>query len=146
TLNSPSDMDGAVGMSDQLLNFTSEDGIIIIRPEKSFEVINSPLPKEYKLFTLDGTNIRSKSDLLSMLSRIMCFPDYFGSNWDALEECLRDLAWVPARGYIIQFTHADDFIKTSLSDFHDFVQIVQSAYLHWQKNKVEFLLIVEANI
>ncbi|MFD9036316.1 barstar family protein [Streptomyces sp. NPDC059567] len=27
-------------------------------------------------------------------------PDYFGWNWDALSDCLRDLTWLPADRYV----------------------------------------------
>ena len=39
--------------------------------------------------------IRSKEKLLAILADKLRFPRYFGYNWDALEECLRDLSWLP---------------------------------------------------
>ena len=40
--------------------------------------------------------IKSKSVLLEALYDALRFPDYFGSNWDALDECICDLSWLPA--------------------------------------------------
>lgn len=37
---------------------------------------------------------RGKEKLLDVLSRGLRLPKYFGRNWDALEECLRDLSWL----------------------------------------------------
>jgi hypothetical protein len=37
---------------------------------------------------------RGKEKLLSVLAAKLRFPRYFGHNWDALEECLRDLSWL----------------------------------------------------
>ncbi|RUP21055.1 hypothetical protein BC936DRAFT_139218 [Jimgerdemannia flammicorona] len=35
-------------------------------------------------------NISSKEDLLGTLAKELEFPSYFGRNWDALVDCLRD--------------------------------------------------------
>jgi hypothetical protein len=48
------------------------------------------------VFEVNGACIESERDLLSALARAMEFPSYFGMNWDALDECLRDLSWRPA--------------------------------------------------
>ena len=40
------------------------------------------------------TGLRSRRKLFAALSRRLKLPGYFGKNWDALEECLRDLSWV----------------------------------------------------
>ncbi len=34
------------------------------------------------------------------------FPYYFGENWDAFEECLTDLQWLPAEAYVFCVTRA----------------------------------------
>jgi RNAse (barnase) inhibitor barstar len=41
--------------------------------------------------------IADKPDLLRHIAAKLNFPDYFGFNWDALDECLADLSWLQAR-------------------------------------------------
>jgi len=50
--------------------------------------------------------IRSKRKLLAILARRLRFPRYFGWNWDALEELLNDLSWLPA-GLAVVIEHED---------------------------------------
>jgi hypothetical protein len=50
--------------------------------------------------------IRSKQKLLSVLADKLQFPGYFGWNWDALEELLQDLSWLP-EGRPVLMVHED---------------------------------------
>lgn len=50
--------------------------------------------------------IRSKEKLFSIFATALRFPKYFGWNWDAFEECLRDLSWLPADRPIV-IVHVD---------------------------------------
>ena len=44
---------------------------------------------------------KGKEKLLSVLAAKLRFPSYFGHNWDALEECLRDLSWLGDRPRVV---------------------------------------------
>ena len=53
-----------------------------------------------------------EAGLLAELARIFRFPDYFGGNWDAADECLRDLSWLPARGYVLRVPDAESLWRS----------------------------------
>lgn len=42
---------------------------------------------------LDARTLADPAELLAALGPALDLPDYYGANWDALEECLNDLSW-----------------------------------------------------
>jgi RNAse (barnase) inhibitor barstar len=44
----------------------------------------------YRRFDLDGRAMTSRSAAHSELARAFSFPDYYGENWDAFDECFSD--------------------------------------------------------
>jgi hypothetical protein len=49
---------------------------------------------------------RTKEELLDRIAQALSFPDWFGRNWDALEDCLTDLSWCEADGHVFMFEGA----------------------------------------
>jgi hypothetical protein len=47
--------------------------------------------------------VSSKEDLLKAIADGLGFPEWFGGNWDALEDCLGDLSWRRAGGRVFLF-------------------------------------------
>jgi hypothetical protein len=47
-----------------------------------------------------------KEKLLKNIAAALALPDWFGHNWDALEDCLTDLSWREAPGYVLLFEDA----------------------------------------
>lgn len=64
-------------------------------------------------------------------SDALLFPGYFGWNWAALAECLRDLNWLPADGYLIIVENAPCLLWSSAEDRHTLFQILLLAVEHW---------------
>ncbi len=46
--------------------------------------------------------ISNQNELYDMYKRTVTFPDYFGDNWDAFFDVLKDLSWVPQENIIIR--------------------------------------------
>jgi hypothetical protein len=66
---------------------------------------------------LDLTGVTDKPAFMDRCVRALGLPDYFGRNWDALADCLRDLSWAPpARGRLVVVTGWQEF---SLAVPHD---------------------------
>jgi hypothetical protein len=65
------------------------------------------------------------------------FPDYFGHNWDALEECLADLEWLPAKGYILLITDAAHVLSDDEAEYETFLEILRDAGEAWGNGQAE---------
>lgn len=43
----------------------------------------------------------TREAILDAVAAGLAFPEWFGRNWDALEDCLTDLSWRDAAGYVV---------------------------------------------
>jgi hypothetical protein len=51
----------------------------------------------WTMCVVDGAAMTDRSSLLSEFATGCDFPGWFGGNWDAFADCLRDLSWLPDR-------------------------------------------------
>jgi RNAse (barnase) inhibitor barstar len=80
---------------------------------------------------IDGRRCRTKAALLKELARTLAFPAHFGRNWDALEDCLTDLGWLPADGYLLMFSHADALLAEREADYATLIDLLESVGQAW---------------
>ncbi|MGC3969698.1 MAG: barstar family protein [Pirellulales bacterium] len=72
---------------------------------------------------------RGKEKLLGAIARPLHFPRYFGWNWDALDECLRDLSWLRGVKQIVlvhdgvPFTRREEQLATYLQVLVDVMSL-----------------------
>ncbi len=67
-----------------------------------------------------------KVQLLENLAVALGFPDWFGHNWDALEDCLTDLSWRTGGGEVLIFEGAE-----AGDDFGILVDVLRSSAEFW---------------
>lgn len=83
---------------------------------------------QFVIRTLQGSKCSTKQSCLREFAKVLEFPPYFGHNWDALDECLADLAdWLPADGYILVFLNSDQLLADSEEDFRILIEVLQTA-------------------
>lgn len=57
--------------------------------------------KGFHVATVPGAILASDAELFDALASAFAFPSYFGRNWNAVVDCLGDLAWLEAEGYVL---------------------------------------------
>lgn len=81
---------------------------------------------------------QTKEEVLGEFSRGLAFP-YFGGNWDALSDCLRDLSWIPneARLIVVEVELSADRAVVS-----PLLSVLQAAGSFWAVNTPRTLMVV----
>jgi hypothetical protein len=88
-------------------------------------------PPDVVVRILDGRRCRTKRALLAEMARVLGFPTYFGATWDALEDCLTDLEWLPARGYRLIILDADRLLARAPADYATLVALLEDVGRAW---------------
>ena len=52
--------------------------------------------KSSPIVTIDVATATTPDELHSTIADALGFPDYYGKNWDAFDECIRDVSLPPA--------------------------------------------------
>lgn len=98
-----------------------------------------------RVFFLDGARIHDKASFLAIAAEAMAVPAYFGRNWDALDECIRDLAWAPATGYLLVYDRFDRFARADPAAWEIALDVFRSAIEHWQAKGVPMYVLLRGN-
>ena len=93
-------------------------------------------------FHIEGKNITRKEQLLNAVATALHFPADFGHNWDALEECLTDMEWADADGYVIFYDHIDGLLAAHPDQFETLVEICRDAVASWKEDDKAMLVLM----
>jgi hypothetical protein len=84
--------------------------------------------------------IGTKKELLDALDAGLGFPDYFGGNWDAFDECIRDLSWLdPVQVVLI---HEDLPMRADCASLKTYLSILHDAAAYWKAKPEHDLVVV----
>jgi RNAse (barnase) inhibitor barstar len=91
---------------------------------------------------VDLREVNDKSGLLEAIAGALEFPDYFGMNWDALDECLTDLSWRPVSGHVILLSGFRPSGEEGAVDAANLVRVLEGVAEYWKQREVPFYVIL----
>ena len=120
-----------------LLGHTEHTGIYHLPHSGRDKLAQAAEALGYVVFDIKLADATDLDTALTTIGHTLAFPDWYGHNLDALHDCLTDLSWREASGYVLLLDgadrlHADEeafaALNTVFSDSIDF----------WKENGVPF--------
>jgi RNAse (barnase) inhibitor barstar len=98
-----------------------------------------------RVFWLDGSGVRDKPTLMDRCAEEFAVPSYFGRNWDALQDCLKDLSWVPAtRGYLVVYDHWQELAAADPASYGVLLEVFEAAVVFWRDSQTPFAVLLRS--
>ena len=86
-----------------------------------------------------SVRIETSKQLFEHLDSTLNLPGYFGLNWDALYDCLRDFHWIEQHKIVI--IH-DQFPLLKQSDAAMYLSVLHDAVLDWKSGEEHSLEVI----
>ncbi len=102
-------------------------------------VFDARLDPERDFIARIPRGVSSREALFDVLSRELRLPSYFGRNWDALSDSLRDLSWITKRRVVL--IH-DELPKLGDEDLANYLAVLVDAARDWKPDEAHELVVV----
>jgi RNAse (barnase) inhibitor barstar len=107
-------------------------GVYLIDAEERGRVLrDEAFPREFAIAILNGDHASTRAGFFREIARALRFPDYFGHNWDAVYDCLTDLNWLPAAGYVLIFDGFERLANDDPGQWKTGLTVLRDACAFW---------------
>jgi hypothetical protein len=120
----------------QRLSDASKSGVY--RAPQAEAILEATQGSPLRVSRIGLAGAAGKAALLARVAGAMEFPNWFGGNWDALEDCLSDLSWMEAGGHVLLIEGAAGLPADERGIF---VDILASAAAAWAERKHPFFAV-----
>jgi hypothetical protein len=86
---------------------------------------------------LDVVLVDARDKPLERIARALDFPDWFGNNWDALEDSLGDLSWRERAGHVLVFN-----TYPQGRDLEMLLDVLRSSAEYWAGRRQPFFAVL----
>lgn len=90
------------------------------------------LINDYHVAIINGAEAKSLSAFLNEIGRAFVFPDYYGSNMNALWDCITDLEWLSKKNYALIIKNNEELLTDEPENIKDDVlQLLDEVSHNW---------------
>lgn len=93
------------------------------------------------IMEFDLRKIKTMNHFLREMSEFFEFPQYFGGNFDAMDDCMRDLSWFEEQTIDIYFLHLED-LQQKEKMYQEIKEILTFYQDFWQKSDEKSVRII----
>jgi len=110
-----------------------------MNPSDTFNFTDAPLLRDNEFVATIPAGLKSADALLHALYERVHLPGYFGFNWDALSDCLRDLHWIENDRVVL--LHAD-LPALPLTELRAYLDVLAECVTSWTAGEAHSLVVV----
>ncbi|MET8208873.1 barstar family protein [Streptomyces sp. NPDC005373] len=109
-----------------------EAGVLVASNDSAVPVPHA-LPPTGLIYSarMKGTEMRDADGVFTQFYEALRLSDYFGWNWPALQDCLRDLRWIDAKHFLLTIDDADAVLSGSPEEREILFRSLNDAAKHW---------------
>lgn len=89
--------------------------------------------------SIDCKLCETKEKLFDVFKHKLNFPNYFGNNWDAFDECIHDLEWLGKMSVYIYLKNLSNVLKEAENDRKIFLEIINEDYFVDKNSEIDKL-------
>ena len=90
-------------------------------------------------FELNLGRVGNKREFLATCARGLRFPEWFGRNWDALADCLKDLA----ADCVVNCRNGEKFAAAAPDDYATALEVFRDAANYWGERGCVFVVLLD---
>ena len=94
------------------------------------------------VWTIDGAGANSRASFFAALAAALQFPDFFGHNWDAVYDCLTDLASADRRPVVLLISGGEAFLAGMGAEWTTGQRVFRDAAAFWQEGGRRLLMLL----
>lgn len=110
------------------------------------EVYDLRANKDAFVCYIRGKCCRDYASFIAQFASALQFPEYFGDNWAALDECLTDLDWLRMKEVSIVIDFGVEFLKYDRNHHHAFTILLEEMLEYWHENQEQRKVTLTINL
>lgn len=124
------------GLDELLCNLTLSGVCATQEPASALATVAGA--RGYGVYAIDLAGIADKAALMERLQGALHLPDWFGRNWDALEDCLTDMSWSEHMGYVLLIRGGAELRRDQKPLLDTLIDVLKSAADFWRGEERPF--------
>lgn len=121
-----------------LLADASQAGAYFVDARDRESLLEGGTTLKFAVLPVDLRGCGDADAAMCEIADVLRFPEWFGENLDALADCLSDLSWFPAEGYVLLLEHTGDWRAQASDTFDTVLEILNQTAQRWAKDRVPF--------